>query len=37
MRGGDPEKEAVGNKVKTIEDRLKAEKFTAMFDGDDMN
>jgi len=36
MRGG-VEKEALGNKVKTIEDRLKAEKFTAMFLGDDMN
>jgi hypothetical protein len=34
MRGGDPEKETVTNKVRYIEDRLKAEKFVSMFDDD---
>lgn len=36
MRGGDPEKATVEMKIKGIEDRLNADVYTQMYDGDDM-
>jgi len=36
LRAGDPDKETVFLKIKFIEDRLRADKFTLMYDGDDM-